>query len=485
MSQRLGITTLFVLVTGVSLVAEERYESFDKNPGWDSHNNRPSVAPRKLVKQDFGFSPTHHARGKRPGELGGLVHPSAQPAYYAKRIPTRTFEHRLTASGTVNCTGRQFHVVVGFFNSNTLNEWRTPNTISLRLYGRGDVFYAYVEYATSRWRAGGDNPRPFPFVTDPKTGRRQQKGFAANTVHRWSLTYDPLGNGGDGTVTATIDDATAVCHLDSHHKQDGAIFNRCGLMTVMKHWDDGGELWLDDITINGRTETFDHDPEWESHQNRRKYWSTDVRPRFDFGFSPTRFSGGRKKGELGGLIFRGDCRFADRMAYCADRLEQLSLAKPITAGGKISLHRAVSDSTTLIGFFHSTRSMKPSNSQSFGTPDDFLGLAIEGPSRDGFFLYPLYRFNGNLSGVAKGTDRPVILPNRKSHNWTFRYTPTGAGGRGKITVTMDRQKTVLELGQSHRLSPTHFNRFGIITTWVDGNGQRIYFDELTYTASQK
>jgi len=30
----------------------------------------------------------------------------------------------------------------------------------------------------------------------------------------------------------------------------------------------------------------------------------------------------------------------------------------------------------------------------------------------------------------------------------------------------------------------HFNRFGIITTWIDGNGQRIYFDDLTYTFQQ-
>ena len=173
------------------------------------------------------------------------------------------------------------------------------------------------------------------------------------------------------------------------------------------------------------------------------------------------------------------------MAYCGDRLEQLSLARPISAGGKITLRRAVSDSTTLIGFFHSTRSMKPSNSQSSGTPDDFLGLAIEGPSRDGFFLYPLYRFSGDLHGVARGKDRPVILPNRKSHDWTFRYTPTGAGGRGQIAVTLNRQETVQDLGQSHRLARTRFDRFGIITTWIDGNGQRIYFDDLTYTASQK
>ena len=32
--------------------------------------------------------------------------------------------------------------------------------------------------------------------------------------------------------------------------------------------------------------------------------------------------------------------------------------------------------------------------------------------------------------------------------------------------------------------PTHaliLDRFGIVTTWVDGNGQTIYFDDLTYT----
>ena len=28
---------------------------------------------------------------------------------------------------------------------------------------------------------------------------------------------------------------------------------------------------------------------------------------------------------------------------------------------------------------------------------------------------------------------------------------------------------------------THFNRFGIITTHIDGNGQTVYFDDLTYT----
>ena len=47
------------------------------------------------------------------------------------------------------------HTLIGFFNTNTVNEWRTPNTISLRIYGRGTYFLAYLEYGTGLWRAGG------------------------------------------------------------------------------------------------------------------------------------------------------------------------------------------------------------------------------------------------------------------------------------------------------------------------------------------
>ncbi len=180
-----------------------------------------------------------------PARSAVFCRAAAEPAYYAKKIPAKTFAQPLSASGTLACDGGPFHALVGFFNADTLNEWRTPNTIALRLSGRGDVFYAYVEYATSRWRAGGDNPRSFPTVRDPQTGRNEIKGFAAKgTVHRWSLAYDPSGNNGRGVVTATIGDQTAICHLDAGHKADGATFNRFGLLNVMKHADGGGEVWL-------------------------------------------------------------------------------------------------------------------------------------------------------------------------------------------------------------------------------------------------
>ena len=465
--------------------AAERTESFDRDPKWDGRNHRSRAFAKRTIKQNFGYSASHRAGGRAPGELGGFITPDARPAFYARRIPPQTLHNKLTASGTVVCTGRQFHVLLGLFNSDTVNDWRTPNTIALRLYGRDRVFYAYLEYATAKWRAGGDNPTPFPQIRDPKTGKKRQLGFATGDKHTWTLQYDPDGNGGRGQVTATIDGQTAVCHLDAGHKADGATFNRFGLLNVMKHADDGGELWLDDMTINGETEHFDQDPKWDALNNRLSYQTSSVRPRFDFGHSPTQHAGGRSPGELGGLVFRGDCRYPDRMAYYGDRVAGLSLNTPLHASGQISLRRGVSDSTTLIGFFHDSSSMRVQASQASGIPRCFAGVAVEGPSREGFLLYPLYRVDGAAQAFARGAARPHILPDGRPHRWTLDYAPGAAQGRGQFTVTLDGHPVTLALGPGHREIGARFNRFGIVTTWVDGNGQRIFFDDLTYTISNK
>ena len=42
----------------------------------------------------------------------------------------------------------------------------------------------------------------------------------------------------------------------------------------------------------------------------------------------------------------------------------------------------------------------------------------------------------------------------------------------------------LDFGAGHRATGARFNRFGLVTTWIDGNGQRVYFDDLTYTCEQ-
>ncbi len=480
---RIAVLGLLLAGGACALSAAERTERFDKDPGWEGHNNRAEQPRPRAVRQDFGYSRTAHT-GDKLGEVGGFISPAAEPAYYARKVSRQTFDDPLTASGTLVCTGRQFHVLVGFFNAGTLNEWRTPNTIALRLSGRGDVFYAHVEYCTGRWRAGGDSPRSFPTERDPKTGRARLKGFAAKgAVHRWSLRYDPKGNKGQGVVTATIDGVTAVCHLSEGHKADGATFDRFGLLNVMKSADSGGEVWLGDVTVNGAAEDFSRDPGWDQLNNRRRYTSSVVRPRFDFGYSPTHFAGGQGKGELGGVIFRGDCRFPERMAYYADRLESLTLDKPLKASGKICMRRGVTDSTVLIGFFHSRDSVTVNSSQDNGLPKSFLGISTDGPSREGFLFSPTYRIKGGASGHSSA-GASHLYPDGTAHDWALEYSPTAAGGRGQITVTLDRRSIRLDLGEGHKAGGARFDRFGIVTTWVDGNSQTLSFDDLTYTYKQ-
>jgi hypothetical protein len=61
------------------------------------------------------------------------------------------------------------------------------------------------------------------------------------------------------------------------------------------------------------------------------------------------------------------------------------------------------------------------------------------------------------------------------------YDPEANGGRGQIVVTLDGQAVALNLDAGHKQIGARFNRFGIITTHIDGNGQTVYFDDLTYT----
>lgn len=156
--------------------------------------------------------------------------------------------------------------LLGFFNADTAQEWRTRNSVVLRILGRGKTFFAYEEYDTQRWRAGSNR-----FTGPADKHRDAETGFGSgDTVHPWSLKYDPNGNNGGGTITATVDGQTAV-HLDPGHKLDGATFNRFGLLNVMKHAEDTAEIWIDNITVNGKKEDLTKDPVWEAFQNRREY----------------------------------------------------------------------------------------------------------------------------------------------------------------------------------------------------------------------
>jgi hypothetical protein len=407
--------------------------------------------------------------------------PAAEPAYYAKKLPTQTFNDVLTASGMLMVEKGAGHTLIGFFNDRTLNEWRTPNTIVLRINQRGDVFHCHVEYCTGKWRASAGIIGEYDKVRD----RMHPKELRCGQIYNWSLKYEPNDREGRGLVTATLDGDAASFELSPDHKSDGAEFNHFGILNVMKQFDSAGRLWLDNVTINGEREEFGRDPHWDASGNRRTYETRNVRPRFDFGFSPTHYAGGKAAGELGGLFFRGDCRYPDRLAAYGDRLRPLTLEKPLRASGKVSLRRGVTDSTTLIGFYHSAHSLFVNPSQDASTPQDFLGAAIEGPSREGFHFYPLYRNHSRGASSRIAAHAPHIYPDGAMHNWSLEYDPTGAGGNGRITVTFDGRTVTINLASGHKAAGAQFDRFGLVTPWIDGNGQHVYFDDLSYTWRQE
>lgn len=477
------LVSIVLVSSGVEAQEKSRTQTFDQDPRWEGVNNRMARQQQPVnIEQDFGYSRTANAGGKA-GEIGGRVHAAGEAAFYGKVINEKTFDMPMTASGKLAIADGGTHLLLGFFNARTVNEWRTPNTVAIRINGRGDHFFAYVEYCTAKWRAGGDTT-PFPSVTNPDTGKSALIGFpSGKKAHTWSLRYDPKANNGMGVVTASIDGKTAVCKLDAGHKADGAAFNRFGILNVTKSADNATEIWLDDVVIDGRLESFDEDPKWEGRNNRAKYQTRLVRPWFDFGWSETNFCGGEKQGELGGIIYRGDCRYPERMACYADKVGPLTLDKPIRASGKVVLLRGVSDSTTLFGFFNMATAMKSNPSQSQGIPEGVLGVHIEGPSREGFKFYPVTRMAG-ADGAYAHELAPHIWPDGKVRQWKLEYDPQGADGKGRVSVWLDGKSAFMDLKEGEKGSGTTFDRFGIVTPWIDGNGQTAYFDDITYSVGQ-
>jgi hypothetical protein len=456
-----------------------KHESFEADPGWEGRNNRATDPGPRTIVQNFGFSASTTNAGGSAGEIGGFITPAGETAFYAKVIPAASFDDTLSASGTLNVPAGGGHTLIGFFHADTAKEWRTPNTIALRIYGRGTYFLAYLEYGTGLWRAGGAS---FGGEIPIPTGTAD---------YPFSFTYDPNGAGGRGTVTAMLGSYSAVLTLDEGHKADGAMFNRFGILNVMKSADDAGSIWLDNVTVNGVTDAFNSNPGWDERSNRRTYSSTNVRPRFDFGYSPaSNLAGGQRGGEIGGQTFRGDSRAQFnglRMAYYGARLDEtFTLNHPLHAEGKIGFHRGVSDSTTLIGFFHSTGSVRSNDAQESATPENFVGAAIEGPSAEGFYFYPTYGLDqeGVRAGGGRGIPTPpFIYPNGQSRRWTIDYHPNGNDGTGSIIVTLDGEAVTLNLDPGHKQLGASFNRFGIITTHIDGSGQTVYFDDITYATA--
>ena len=78
----------------------------------------------------------------KAGEIAGWIQRSVTPAWFAKAIPTRTLNNKLSASGKFALKRDEggSGVLFGWFNE-TSRGWRTPNSLTLRLDGNGGRYW--------------------------------------------------------------------------------------------------------------------------------------------------------------------------------------------------------------------------------------------------------------------------------------------------------------------------------------------------------
>ena len=244
----IAASLLFVALASVAAAeAAQVYEDFAEKPRWDAKNNRPDPNDYGTTTQDFGHSWTRHAGGE-PGEVGGTIARSYRPAYYARPIAGKTLEDYLHASGTFSVTHSDggSGVLIGWFNRASRG-WRTPNSLVFRVDGESGQFRVLFEYGTRTWKTGGGATFEGIYQTT-----KTPMFLADGSPHDWTLEYDPAGAAGNGEMRFALDGNTYTAALASGHKQEGATFNRFGMLNQQVS---GSSLtvYLDDLTIDGET----------------------------------------------------------------------------------------------------------------------------------------------------------------------------------------------------------------------------------------
>jgi len=153
-------------------------ESFDRDPGWEGHNNVPPPDVGMEKTQDFRFQTTNHA-GSEAGEIRGIVW----------RIENSRADNLLWYGTPVD-----------------------PLRLGKALRAPGKVS---MELASAGTTAGRPSVRrrPTSLACLAKARAGLATTFGPRSQTRRTLTYDPDANDGRGRIVATLDGQDAVMHL--------------------------------------------------------------------------------------------------------------------------------------------------------------------------------------------------------------------------------------------------------------------------------
>jgi hypothetical protein len=209
--------------------------AFDEDPRWVGQHNRATFDDTfKRGVHDFGYQPTTQFAGGEPGEIGGVIF-SDNAGYYGDDIGRLTLDDPLVASGrlAVRERGSEAGFYLGWFNSN--QRGRPPK----------NLIGAFVEGPNSV----GSMFRPCYATSDPNIGAAAKHAPVINPFgkrYTWKIRYDPRAAGGNGEVTVSLGDETAVLALTPEARRQNAVFDRFGVAVY-----EGGGQWhtffLDDL----------------------------------------------------------------------------------------------------------------------------------------------------------------------------------------------------------------------------------------------
>jgi hypothetical protein len=498
-----GLVLLIALAAGTGAAEAPskpviKSESFDKDPGWEGHNNRllPKVTP--TITQDFGYSATNIA-SKEKGEIGGNVVRSSTPTYYAAKVAGKTLNDKLTASGTFALKGAAAGsgVFFGWFNSEQQDGGGRPvQSLGMNFDGEKSGARLAVRMINRTNKSCGT------FITPFIPGKFRPTPIKLDgTRYTWTLTYDPEANGGNGQFRFTLkshgtkpeplDAKRMPADLPEAHrkealsrfpnttsfsvdlptgfKKEGATFNRFGLLNMMKPGK-AMTIYFGDLQHDGITDDLTKQPGWIGSNNRAKLEKIPAGAH-NFGFSEkTNFAGG-KPGEVGGDLWR-----SGKYAYYADRVGLLTLNDRLEASGKVVVKVGAPDSDMYVGWFNSAAKEKPP-----AASGNFLGVHVGGPTRIGHYFQPSFTSAKGTRGQPK--KGPVLTPG-KVFEWSLVYDPTANGGQGAIQVTLGKETVTFPLKKGLKAEGGRFDRFGLFTSNIGGQLVRIYFDDLKYTAGR-
>lgn len=449
-----------------------RTEKFEVQPAWTGVNNQPQFPPCLTVDQDFGYSPKTSFAGGTLGEIGGKIWRAASIASYARAIAPKTFQDKLSASGrfavtkAVGSSGFLF----GWFNSSNPPGWRNLNSLALRIDGEKGFYRVYAEYGTRLKRTST--------ITINRKANVQHRDDG--TVHNWSLTYDPDGNHGGGSIEFKLDADAWTLNLEPGHKLDGAVFDRFGLWN--RQTEAGSPLWvyLDDVVLDGVPQDFSSDPGWLATGNRRTYTDCEVEPRHNFGFRNSNHAGGAAAGEMGGILWRTESNAPQTAGYYADtRIGKLNLNGKLSAHGKLAMPRTCVDAGLYLGWFN-TATYNSATTGNILAPRNFLGALVESSSDEGQKFNASYRTGTGTYDLQIRS--PRLVPPTGTLEWSIAYDP--ALPKNNLVVMVAGQQSVLTVPESVRKQETTFDAFGIGTTRKGGHWIEMFFDDITYTIAE-